>query len=151
MLRDFEPRDQDTVRGLIQSGMAERWGDQFDPDANSDTDDLWATYVARGAEIAVFEIDGDVVATGTLIPEADGAGRIRRVSVDLRHRRKGLARAVVSELIERALRRDLDPLRVTADTPWTDAVQLYRACGFEIVSQNEVATQFTMSPQHRRT
>jgi hypothetical protein len=52
-------------------------------------------------------------------------------------------------LIERARRRALDPLCVTADTPWTDAVQLYRACGFEIISQNEVATQFTMSLRNR--
>ncbi len=126
--------------------MAERWGDRFDPHANPDTDDLWNAYMARGAEIVVLEIDGEVIATGTLIPEADGAGRIRRVSVDRRHRRKGLARAVVSVLVERARRRDLDPLRVTADTPWTDAVQLYRACGFEIVDQNEIATHFTMSP-----
>jgi GNAT superfamily N-acetyltransferase len=146
VLRDFEPRDQDAVRDLILRGMAERWGDQFDPGANPDTDDLWSAYVARGAEIVVFEVDGAVVATGALVPEADGAGRIMRMSVDRRHRRNGFARAVLAELIERARRRGFESLLVTTDTPWTDAVALYQSCGFTLAMQNEIATHFTRSP-----
>ena len=144
MLRDFEPRDQDAVRQLIINGMAERWGERFDPAANPDTADLWATYIEPGGEIVVYEVGREVVATGTLIPEADGAGRIMRMSVDRRHRRKGFAKTVVGELIERAARRGLDPLRVLTDTPWSDAVELYRACGFTLVSQDEADSHFSM-------
>jgi GNAT superfamily N-acetyltransferase len=145
MLRDFEPRDQDVVRELILAGLAERWGDRFDPNANPDTDDLWGSYVVRGGEIVVFELESEVVATGTLIREAHGAGRILRMSVDHRHRRKGLARIVVGELIERASRRGLDPVRVETDTPWAEAVALYATCGFALVSQDAIASHFVMT------
>ena len=145
MLRDFEPRDQDAVRQLILNGMAERWGERFDPTANPDTADLWAHYVAQGGEIIVYEIEGEVVATGTLIAEPDGAGRILRMSVDRRHRRRGLAKSVVRELVDRASRRGFDPLRVNTDTPWTEAVNLYLACGFVPVGVDETDTHFTMS------
>ena len=145
VLRDFEPRDQDAVGRLIVNGMVERWGERFDPAANPDTADLWATYVEPGGEIVVYELDGDIIATGTLIPEADGAGRIVRMSVDRRHRRRGFAKIVVGELIERARHRSLDPLHVETDTPWFDAVEFYRACGFTLVRQNEAASHFVMS------
>lgn len=139
------------MRNLILAGMRERWGDQFDPAANPDTDDLWGNYIAAGAEILVVEEGGDLVATGTLIPEAGGAGRILRMSVHGRHRRQGLARRMVAELLQRAARRGLDPVLVTTDTPWPDAVALYRSCGFALVSQDDEASHFSMPAGSGRT
>jgi ribosomal protein S18 acetylase RimI-like enzyme len=145
VLRDFDVNDQPVVRALILSGMADRWGDQFDAAANPDTDDLWSSYVLQGGEIVVVEERGVIVATGALVRDPDGAGRILRLSVDRRCRRRGLARKVVAELVERARRRDLATVRVTTDTPWSDAVALYSSCGFEVVVQTEAATHFSMS------
>lgn len=145
MLRDFELHDQHEVQYLILAGMYDRWGSRFDPAANPDTDDLWTTYVTKGAEIVVVEEGDQIVATGTLMPEADGAGRILRMSVDRRYRRQGLARAIVIELVERARRRALDPVRVTTDTPWPDAIALYLSCGLDLVSQDAAASHFSIS------
>lgn len=144
MLRDFEPRDQPAVRQLILSGMRERWRDQYDAAANPDVDDMWSSYVAGGGEVVVWEEGETIVATGTLVPETDGGGRILRMSVDRPYRRRGLGRRMVAELVERAKRQRLNPLRVTTDTPWPDAVALYAACGFEIIEQTEAATHFSM-------
>src|SRR5205807_1991401 len=142
---DFAPRDQPAVRELILSGMRERWGRRFDPTANPDTDDLWTSYIAKGGEIVVVEMDGAIIGTGTLLPEPGGGGRILRLSVEQRRRRQGDGRRIVGELIERAKRRQLDPLVVTTDTPWSDAVALYRSCGFIVVKQTKAVTHFSMS------
>jgi GNAT superfamily N-acetyltransferase len=125
--------------------MRERWGAQFDASANPDTDDIWLSYVTRGAEIVVVEMGGNVIATGTLLPEIDGSGRILRMSVDRQHRRQGLARTIVAELVERSRRRGLDRVTVTTDTPWSEAVALYQSCGFDLVSQTDDASHFVLS------
>jgi GNAT superfamily N-acetyltransferase len=145
VLRDFDRRDQPAVRSLILSGMLDRWRDQYDADANPDVDDMWASYIANGGEVVVFEADGAVVGTGTLVAEPDGGGRILRMSIERSYRRRGLGRRIVAELVERSQRRRLNPLRVTTDTPWRDAVALYTSCGFEIIDQTEAATHLSMS------
>ena len=59
MLRDFARRDQRAVRDLILDGLRERWGDGFDPSYNADLEDITSSYVAKGAEVVVFD-DGTV-------------------------------------------------------------------------------------------
>jgi ribosomal protein S18 acetylase RimI-like enzyme len=144
VLRDVELRDQPAVRQLILAGMRERWGGRYDGSANPDTDDIWTSYVTRGGEVVVWDEDGAVVATGTLLPEPDGGGRIVRMSVAPGWRRRGLGRQVVAELSRRAEKRALHTLRVTTDTPWIEAVALYEACGFAIVEQTDEATHLAM-------
>lgn len=145
MLRDFEPRDQPAVRELILTGMRERWGERYDGAANPDVDDMWAAYVATGGEVVVWDEGGDVVATGTLLPEPDGGGRIMRMSVARGWRRRGIGRRIVADLARRAEQRRLHTLRVSTDTPWVEAVALYEACGFEIVGRTDEATDLTMA------
>lgn len=144
MLRDFELGDQAAVRDLILSGMRERWRERYDDAANPDVCDIWSSYIAQGGEVVVWEEDGAVVGTGTLVPERDGWGRIVGMSVDGSSRRRGLGRRLVAELVERARRRSFTSLRVSTDTPWRDAVALYVSCGFEIVEQTDAATHFSM-------
>lgn len=144
VVRDFATTDQGLVRELVLAGMRERWGDAYDPSANPDLDDIWASYVDRGAEVVVVEIAGELVATGVLRPEADGQGRILRMSVDGRHRRQGLGREVVEELLRRARRRSMVEVLVLTDTPWTSAVELYRSCGFIEVGEDGADTHFAL-------
>lgn len=85
------------------------------------------------------------MATGTLVPEEKATGRIVRMSVEREHRRKGLGRRVVDELVSRARNRDMTEIRVLTDTPWTSAVELYRSCGFVEVGRDDTDTFFVMS------
>src|SRR5206468_2389532 len=95
----------------------------------------------RGGEIVVIEHDHRLIATGTLMPEADD-GRLVRMSVAQTHRRRGLARRIVDELIARARMRGFSEVRVMTDTPWESAVKLYRACGFTELGDDGVDTHF---------
>jgi ribosomal protein S18 acetylase RimI-like enzyme len=143
-MRDFTPGDQEPVRELVLGGMRERWGDAYDPSANPDLDNISASYVDRGAEVVVVEMDGEIVATGMLQPERDGRGRIVRVSVDRARRRQGFGRQVVEELVRRARRRGMLEVVVLTDTPWTSAVALYRSCGFDDVGQDDTDTHLAL-------
>jgi ribosomal protein S18 acetylase RimI-like enzyme len=124
--------------------MRERWGDAYDPAANPDLNNISAIYVARGAEVVVVEVGGDIVATGMLLPEGEARGRIVRVSVDQAHRRQGFGRQVVEELVRRARRRGMLEVVVRTDTPWTSALALYRSSGFDDVGQDATDTHFAL-------
>ncbi len=125
--------------------MRERWSGAYDPAFNSDLDDISTSYVERGADVVVVEIGGAIVATGILRPDPDGRGRILRMSVDQGHRRQGLGRQVVEELVRRARRRGMIEVVVLTDTPWTSALALYGSCGFEEVGQDDTDTHLAMA------
>ena len=141
MIRDFTVADQPAVHQIIQAGMAERWGDAYDPTFNSDTGDMHA-YVREGGQVVVAETADGIVATGTLRVHPDGSGQLFRMATHPSHRRQGWARAIVEELVARGLKLDLDPIRVLTDTPWESAVQLYLSCGFAISGYDETDTHF---------
>lgn len=145
MLRDFRLSDQDALRHLILDGLRERWGDEFDASMNPDLEDLASSYLERGADIVVWEEVGCLVATGLLLQDEGDAGRILRMSVAATHRRRGLGRRIIDELIARARYRKMSEVRVLTDTPWSSAVELYRACGFTELGSDGTDTHFVMS------
>ncbi len=145
VVREFVRADQVRVRRLILDGLAERWAAEFDESYNPDLDDIKASYVDQGATVLVIESDGELVATGTLLPRENQTGQLVRISVDPTIRRHGLGRRIVGELVERARRSGMTEVRVLADTPWVSAVELYRSCGFEITAQDDDDTCFRMS------
>lgn len=144
VVRNFTPHDQDAVEELVLDGLRERWGDSFDTSYNPDLADIDGHYLAKGAEVLVVEVDAQIVAAGALVLEGRDRGRVVRMSVAASHRRRGLARTVVEELIRRARERGLSELHVSTDTPWISAVALYRSCGFEEVGQDDTDTHFSM-------
>lgn len=144
MLRDFRPSDQPELRRLILAGLQDRWGETFDAGINPDLNDFVTNYVDRGAEVVIIEANGEIVATGIFVPDEGTIGRIVRMSVAVAHRRQGLARRVVEELIGRARRSAMSEVRVLTDTPWTSAVELYRACGFTEIGSDGTDTHFAM-------
>lgn len=144
MIRDFALRDQEPFRALVLAGMEERWGDAYDPGFNTDLDDVSVSYLAGGADVVVAEVDRQVLATGILRPEEGCRGRIVRMSVDRVHRRQGLARQVVEELLARARRRGFRQVVVMTDTPWESAASLYRSCGFIEVGRDDTDTHFAL-------
>jgi len=144
VIRDFEAADQDPVRDLVLAGLRERWGDVYDPTFNPDLDDIVGEYIHQDADVIVADVDGAIVACGMVVVLPEGRGQIRRVSVDEAHRREGLGRLIVAELIDRARRRGMAELIVRADTPWTSALELYRSCGFAEVGHDDVDTHFSM-------
>lgn len=132
-LRDVSPADQAAVRALVLAGLAERWG-EVDAALNPDLDDI-ATAFAGGRTL-VGELDGSVVATGTLLPRGGGRAEILRMSVDRNLRRHGIGRRILDELLATARRwPGVRTVVLETTSSWTDAVAFYRSYGFRPIDE----------------
>jgi ribosomal protein S18 acetylase RimI-like enzyme len=127
--RSFEPHDQVAARRLILNGLGEYF-DFIDETLNPDVDDIQQHIVGTKGYFLVVEIDSTLIATGGLQPYGDDALQIVRVSVDPAYRRNGIAREVVSKLIQHAQDRGMRRVVVETTYTWERAIALYQDCGF---------------------
>lgn len=126
---EFEAADQGEVQRLIVGGLGEHWG-HIDVTLNPDLDDIGASY-GHGYTVVVRG-GGDIVATGTVVPHDPSTAEIIRMSVAAEHRRSGLGRLVVDELLSRARSWGVSAIVLETSTHWTDVVSFYLSCGFTI-------------------
>ena len=129
LIRPFAPSDQVAVRALVLAGLKDHFG-ELDPTFNHDLDDVAANYIAQGGVVVVAVLDSAIVGTGTMIPVEPGVARLVRMSVDGRIRGQGLGKRLVNHLIEIARARGDHRIFVETNDDWTDAIALYRSCGF---------------------
>ncbi len=126
---DLTRGDQEVVRELILDGLSEHWG-HVDPNLNGDLDDIVESYV-DGRTIVVRD-SRSVLGTGTVMPRGDGVAAIVRMSVRTDQRRGGIGRAIVDELVDTARGWGVDRVVLETTSAWTDVVNFYLRCGFEI-------------------
>ncbi|MEY2401241.1 MAG: hypothetical protein QOJ08_1352 [Ilumatobacteraceae bacterium] len=128
-VHEIRPDLLDAVRALILSGLAEHWG-TVDPALNRDLDDLTSSY-ALGKTLVACD-GGLVVGTGTVVRRDDWSGELVRMAVAPSHRRGGVGRRLVEELV--AVARSWGMSRVLLETTadWTEVVRFYQRCGFAI-------------------
>ncbi len=135
---DFIPSDQADVRALILAGLIDRWGES-DDSLNRDLDDIAVTY-GHGRTIVLRDNSG-IAATGTCIPINESTAQIVRMSVRCDCRRRGLARAMVAELLDTASQWGMTRVILETSSSWTDAVALYKSCGFTITKVSSDGTE----------
>lgn len=78
----------------------------------------------------VAYVDGVPLACGALRPLDRAVAEVRRMYVDREHRRKGLARKVLTNLMEQAIRLGYGRLVLETGYKQLPAMLLYEACGF---------------------
>jgi ribosomal protein S18 acetylase RimI-like enzyme len=137
-IRAFEATDQHAVRSLILQGFGEHF-DQIDESRNPDIVDIAESFLTRGHVFVVAEIGVEIVGAGGLITETNVTGRMVRVSVARDYRRKGIGRALVNHLIAAAENRGLEKILVETNNDWFPAIRLYKSCGFEECSRDDVS------------
>jgi GNAT superfamily N-acetyltransferase len=122
VIRELTTEDLPQARAVMFRSVHEDFGDPYDPAIHADIDDMLAWYVTPAGPfmlVAVDPADG-VVATagirgGALKPGLspphlverykDGrTGQVVRVYVQREHRRRGIARRLVREVVDRARR-----------------------------------------------
>jgi GNAT superfamily N-acetyltransferase len=122
----FDHAMQDQFRTLVLDGMAERWG-SVDQSLNTDLDHIDAHYGKDGVLVA---LDGGlVVGTGILLLRAP-EGEIVRMSVQPACRRRGIARQILTELLQLASENGINRIVVETNAKWKEARNLYEVCGF---------------------
>jgi ribosomal protein S18 acetylase RimI-like enzyme len=127
-IRSFNSLDQVAIRQLVLEGLGERWG-YIDETRNPDIDDITGHYVSRGHVVLIAEDDTGLLGTGTLVVE-DGAAHMVRVTVKLTERCRGIASAIVEELVEIARERAVRRIEVETNNDWYSAIRLYERHGF---------------------
>ena len=142
-IRPFTPKDQVTVRALVNAGLGEHFG-YVDEGYNPDLNDIAASYLDKGHVFVVAERAGIIVGTGALVIEDEQTGRLARMSVAREQRGGGIGRALVGHLISVARERGLARLMVETNRDWKDATGLYRACGFTQVAEDSVSGHFVL-------
>jgi len=127
-IRPFAPADQAAARALVLEGLREHWG-WLDPNLNSDLDNIAASYIVPGHIFRIAEIGHELAGTGALKIDGD-VGQIVRVSVSPQYQRRGVGRTLVAALLEATRARGLTRVWMETNDDWSDAIGLYRQCGF---------------------
>jgi GNAT superfamily N-acetyltransferase len=136
LVRPFRAGDQAAARALIEDGLGEHFG-FIDRDANPDLDDIAATYVKPHAAFFVAELDGAIVGT-TGVRVEQGTVRMVRVGVDRKHRRVGIAGALLDAVIAFATARRVREIVAYTQPEWPDATNFYATHGFTPYGRDEV-------------
>ena len=126
-IRRFERDDQESTERLINTNLRERFG-ALDPARNPDLLDIARHYRADHFLVAVTA--GQIVGTGALRLVDSNIGRIERMHVDGRARRRGIARRLLEELETIARQRGLRTIVLETTIGWDDAERFYRASNF---------------------
>lgn len=145
LIRPFRPADQAETRALVLAGLGEHFG-FIDETLNGDLDDIDATYIRRGDEFFVAELDGRIAGTAGLIFESADVARIVRMSVDAKCRRCGIASALVAACKEAARRRGATDLHVYTEPHWHDAMAFYASQGFVAYGRDSIDVHLRFPP-----
>ena len=134
-IRPFAPSDQRAGRALILAGLREHWG-WLDSSLNPDLNDIAASYLAPGHVFFIAESGQALAGTGALVIDGD-SGQIVRVAVHPQWRRCGIGQALVIALLDAARARGLVRVWMETNDEWSDAIGLYRRCGFQEFDHRE--------------
>lgn len=121
--------DADAVAALIRAAFAaQSVPTDPPPSARLETAATVAALVAKGGG-AVIEEGGRIFGS-VLWEEREGGLYLGRLSVDLGHRRRGIARALVGAAEAEARARRLPRLHLSTRLPLLDNRRLFASCGF---------------------
>lgn len=128
-IRPFEEMDQQAARQLILNSFGNRFG-YIDETLNPDLDSIMESYIAAGDIFVVAFLDQILVGTGALVTIEKGVSEMVRISTRIEYRRRGIASAIITHLIDLARQRGDRRIFMKTNIEWDDAIRLYRHHGF---------------------
>jgi GNAT superfamily N-acetyltransferase len=123
--------DSDVGALLVEALLADleaRYGGP-DPDAPHPSD-----FRAPDGVFLVAWSDGEAVACGGVRTHADGVGEIKRMYTRPEARRRGIARALLVELEQRARALGFGRVQLETGTKQPEAIALYESLGYELIA-----------------
>jgi len=145
-LRSFRNTDQIEVRGLIIEGLRSHFG-LIDESLNPDLDNIERNFLEKGHTFIVAEIDGQLVGAGGLMVIDNQLARMVRVSVAKSHHRQGIGMAIVHRLVSIAREQGFERVLVETNHDWSDAISLYRRCGFVMYDKDDISVHLQLRMQ----
>jgi GNAT superfamily N-acetyltransferase len=141
ILQSFQPADQAEVKALILAGLVEHWG-VLDPTKNPDLEDIAASYST--ATFLVARHEGRIIGSGALLPRADNAAEVVRMSVASDWRRKGVGSKILTALIDHARQAGLQRVILETTATWQEVIDFYLASGFRITHYQDGDVYFAL-------
>ncbi|WP_203786283.1 GNAT family N-acetyltransferase [Paractinoplanes rishiriensis] len=105
------------------------------PSDFTDLADIGGTFLAAGGEFLVAEVDGHLAGMGGFWPTADGRAEVLRVRVHPATRRRGVGRALMTELERRAAEAGLRALHLDTADNQPEAMAFYTGLGYAEVGR----------------
>lgn len=137
-LRPFKKEDSKGVKELILAILAKEY--PFDRSAYSDSDLDRINEVYGGSHDAFFiiEEDGDVVGTTGVKEETKDDALLRRLFVDLKHRKRGYGTELLNKAIEFCKAKNYKHIYFRCTDRMSDAMRLCQKSGFKETEVLEV-------------
>jgi ribosomal protein S18 acetylase RimI-like enzyme len=143
LIRELTPQDVDTYRALRLRGFqehADAFTSSYEEEAQKPVDVMQgrlASALSKSNEWILGAFDGHGALTGVVGMSVDERQKVRHrgwvfgMFVPAEHARKGIGKALLADLIERARQREeLELLHLTVTATNQGAIRLYESAGF---------------------
>lgn len=122
-----EPLEYPALRALVIEGLREHWG-EYDHAQNADLEAFGEVYAS--AVVLAAKVEGRIVGCGVLVRERDTVGRIVRMSVLAKERRRGIGGKLLQALLAEAQVHGYSEVVLETTATWQSAISFYAANGF---------------------
>lgn len=149
-VRRYRPADRARVRDLHEAAMRDV-GAYVEDGPDDDLESIPETFLERGGEFLLGEVDGRIVAMGAFRPleedhylahfldeRPESAVVVTRMRVDPAHQRRGYGQRLYDDLEARARARGYAEIVLDTTATQTAARGLYEANGFEEVRRERI-------------
>lgn len=138
-LRPFSTKDAEGVKGLILTVLSKEY--PFDKSAYSDTDldRIAETYGGKREAFFVIEDAGEIVGTVGVKEESKDDALLRRLFVDVKHRRRGYGSELADMAIDFCRRNGYNRMCFRCTGRMSNAMNLCMKKGFKEVEKLEVS------------
>ena len=126
-VRRLEPEDRAQVVAIIVEGLTDRWG-TYSATMNPDLERFPESF--NDSVILVASNATGPVGVGILRPSSESESEIVRMSVRRPLRGRGIAGAILYELLATARRCGIKAVRVETTATWSSAIAFYEKHGF---------------------
>ena len=138
-IRPFQPADQEAVKDLVLTGLADHWG-QLDLSLNPDLNDIARSY--QDAVFLVAHCQSRVIGCGALVRRTQEVGEIVRMSVARHLRGQGIGRLILQNLCAQARSSGLRQLVLETTQTWQEVIEFYKGFGFHITHYQDGDVHF---------
>jgi putative acetyltransferase len=137
----FKPENQDPVKNLILSGLAEHFG-TIDVTRNPDLNQIADTYADH--DFLLAWCGERIVGTGALLRRSENTAEIVRMSVAYDMRRQGIGRQILAQILDFARVKGYRQVILETTDTWEEVIQFYLRCGFHITHYQEGDVYFAL-------
>ena len=137
MVQPFEPPHQAGVVALAEELLCREYRVQSDLSRDEDLQDVAGSYAPPASRFLVALSEGKVVGTGGIRRLSETDCELKRLYIDVKHRRGGIASAIVATLIPFVREQGYQRILLEIRPEMVDTIHRYSRYGFSPVPEGE--------------